>query len=331
MEIPKTYKTILFQDFNPNSFSIVEKETPIPNKGEVLIQVFASPINPSDLMFVRGLYGIRKKPPFSAGFEGSGIVVATGEGTNLKIGDKVAFVSSSSGTWAEFVLTTENNCLPLRDDISLEEGSMLFVNPLTCYALFELALETQTPAIVQTAAASALGKMLIRLCKEKEVPLINIVRKPEQQEELKQMGAEFVLNSEKEGFEKEFFKLAKKLNAKVLLDAVGGSLVSKLFLHLPYGSKIISYGNLSEQNFEVAPGLLIFQKKSIEGFWLSEWLSTKKREEVLEISQKTQELYHKCFFSKVEKEFPLFRGLEAIEYYQKNMSKGKVIIKPQLR
>ncbi len=331
MEIPKTYKTLVFQDWNANhlSLSLTEKETPTPKEGEILIQVFASPINPSDLMFIRGLYGIRRKPPFTAGFEGSGVVVATGKSTTLKIGDKVSFVAGREGAWAEYVLTQEKNCLPVSSELSLEEASMLFVNPLTCFALFELAKEFQTSAIIQTAAASALGKMMIRLCKEKQIPLINIVRRDEQVEELSQMGAEFVLNSEKENFETEFLKLTKKLNAKILLDSVGGNLVSKLFIQLPYNSKIISYGNLSEQNFEVVPGLLIFQKKSIEGFWLSEWLANKSREDVLNISQQMQSLYKQCFFSKVEQSFPLKRAWESIEYYKRNMSKGKVLLKPQ--
>lgn len=331
MELPKQYKTLIFQDWNSNHLSvqISEKEIPTPKKGEVLIQVFASPINPSDLMFLRGLYGVRRKPPFTAGFEGSGVVVATGENVNLKIGDRVSFVSAREGAWAEYVLTPENNCLPLSSELSLEEGSMLFVNPLTCYCLFEIAMEYKTPAIVQTAAASALGKMMIRLCKEKNVPILNIVRKEEHVQELMQMGAEFVLNSENENFEKEFLKLSKKLNTKILLDAVGGDLISRLFIHLPYNSKIISYGNLSEKNFEVVPGLLIFQKKSIEGFWLSEWIMNQSREEVLKISEKTQALYKKCFFSKIEQDFPLSKGWEAIEYYKKNMSRGKVIFKPQ--
>ncbi len=180
-------------------------------------------------------------------------------------------------------------------------------------------------AFVQTAAASALGKMAIRLAKKKNLQVINIVRKEEQVETLKKEGAEIILNSESPNFDKEFYKISKKTNANFLLDAVGGEIASKLFLLLPNKSKILSYGNLSEKNFEVSPGLLIFQDKKVEGFWLTYWLMKLNREQLLQHSEEVQKLLPECFASHVNQKFPLKAGFEALEYYKNHMTAGKVL------
>jgi NADPH:quinone reductase-like Zn-dependent oxidoreductase len=328
MNIPETYKALFLKDYEGKveSFYTAEKPMPIVKDGEVLIKMHYSVINPSDLMFVRGLYGIKKKLPKAGGFEGSGVVVAKGAGVNLQIGTRVACVSTSEdGTWAEYVITNESSCLPLLDSVSMEEGSMLFVNPLTCYAMVDEVIRYGSSAFVQTAAASALGKMAIRLAKKKNLQVINIVRKEEQVEALKKEGAEWILNSESPNFDKEFYKISKKTNANFLLDAVGGEIASKLFLLLPNKSKILSYGNLSEKNFEVSPGLLIFQDKKIEGFWLTYWLMKMNREELLRHSEEVQKLLPECFVSTVNKKFPIQAGFEALEYYKNHMTAGKVL------
>ncbi len=113
MNIPETYKALFLKDYDgkAESFYIAEKPMPTMKEGEVLVKMHYSVINPSDLMFVRGLYGIKKKLPKAGGFEGSGVVVATGSGVSLKLGTRVACVSTrEDGTWAEYVTTNENSC-----------------------------------------------------------------------------------------------------------------------------------------------------------------------------------------------------------------------------
>ncbi|MCB1177241.1 MAG: zinc-binding dehydrogenase [Leptospiraceae bacterium] len=334
MSVPEKFRALFLKDYEgvKESFYVAEKPTELPKKGEVLIKIHSGVINPSDLAFVKGQYGIKKRLPKSGGFEGSGVVAAVGEGVSLKVGDRVACVSTGDdGTWSEYVLTGESSCIPLLDSVSLEAGSMLFVNPLTCFAMVNEVVKYGSPAFVQTAAASALGKMIIRLAKKKNIPVVNVVRREEQVEALKSMGEEHVLNSESPNFDKEFFKKTKKLNANFCLDAVGGDLTSKLFTLLPNKSKILSYGNLSEKNFEIVPGLLIFQDKKIEGFWLTYWLVATPREEFLKYTVEVQNLLDECFHSDVNKRFPLEAGIEALEFYGNNMTAGKVLFQPDLK
>jgi NADPH:quinone reductase len=150
------------------------------------------------------------------GFEGSGTVVAAGKGILPKIwlGRKVACAASpkQNGCWAEYMVTNAASCVPLSKKISLDQGSMMFVNPMTALAFFDVYKNTPNPSkklrgIINTAAASALGRMVIQLGKKNGIPVISVVRREEQVEMLKSAGAEHVLNSSDPDFEKEMKKL----------------------------------------------------------------------------------------------------------------------------
>lgn len=65
---------------DPPQLLIKQVPIPTPGPGEVLIRIEAAPINPSDLYFIRGLYGTKPQLPTVPGFEGSGIVVQNGGG-----------------------------------------------------------------------------------------------------------------------------------------------------------------------------------------------------------------------------------------------------------
>src|SRR5206468_2491339 len=149
----------LISDYSelPAKLKLVEKPTPKPAHGDVLIKVAASPVHPSDLTFLRGLYGIKKPLPVIPGFEGSGVVVA-GKGLpgSLYIGRKVSFASGDDGAWAEYTVAPAMQTIPLLGGISLEQGATLFVNPLTALTLVTIARSEGHSAIIQTAAASTL-------------------------------------------------------------------------------------------------------------------------------------------------------------------------------
>merc|ERR1712187_74317 len=89
--------------------------------------------------------------------------------------------------------------------------------------------------IVHTAASSQLGQMLVRLCKVEGLELINIVRKKEQVDILKGIGAEHVLNSTDADFRKQFSKLARATGASIAFDAVGAEITTSLMLGMPPG------------------------------------------------------------------------------------------------
>src|SRR5262249_2094716 len=209
MPIPTTMLAVQLLDYEgtPGNLTVAEVPVPRPGPGEVLVKVFASPVNPSDLMFILGKYGFRKPLPAIPGFEGSGTVVEVGSGImasfmkDRRVACAAADAKISGGMWAEYIVTSAQFCVPLSDKVEMDQGAQMLVNPLTAWALVAEARKGGHRAIVQTAAASALGKMVVRLGQKFRLPVVNVVRRAEQVDLLRAMGAEHVLNSSDSGFD----------------------------------------------------------------------------------------------------------------------------------
>src|ERR1039458_7676674 len=278
--IPATMRAVQLRayDGNPESVAVVELPVPRPGPGQVLIRVAASPINPSDLMFIRGLYGFKKPLPAIPGFEGSGTVVEAGSGMmprflkKRRVACAAADPNIAGGMWAEYIVTSAQLCVPLSQQVDMEQGATMLVNPLTAWALMEEARLGRHRAVVQTAAASALGRMVVRLGQKFTIPTINVVRRAEQVELLRTMGAEHVLNASDPGFDAALGDLCRKLEASIGFDAVAGDMSARVPRAQPRGSRLLVYGALSLESNQIDPTSLIFEGKRVEGFWLTTWL-----------------------------------------------------------
>lgn len=260
-----------------DNLRLATRPTPHPGPGEVLVRIAAAPCNPSDITFMQGLYGVRKALPAVPGWEGAGTVVASGGGIRAHWlqGRRVACggQADSDGTWAEYYLASAKSCLPLRQSLSFEQGAGLIINPLTAWALFGKAKQGRHRGIVQTAAASQLGRIMVRLAADSGMPLVNIVRRSEQADTLASLGAEVVLNSESEHFEEALREACHDHRATIGFDAVAGKLTGTLLNAMPEGSAVIVYGGLSDAPVGGLDGReLIFGRKRLEGFWLTEWV-----------------------------------------------------------
>src|SRR5260370_9106876 len=130
-----------------------------------------------------------------------------------RVAGAAADAKVGGGMWAEYVVTSAQFCMPLRRRVEWELGAPLLVNPLTAWALMNEARRGGHKAVVQTAAASALGKMVIRLGQKFSLPVINIVRRAEQVEALRAIGAVHVLNSRESGFDPALPPFVPKLYA----------------------------------------------------------------------------------------------------------------------
>jgi len=167
--LPATMRALELRSYEEGerSLAVVERPVPAPGPGQVLIEMAAAPVNPSDLMFLRGLYGQRKRLPVVAGFEGAGRVVAAGPGVwpRYLAGKPVACAApfDGDGTWAEYMLAPASQVIPLTRGTDLELAASMIVNPFSAWALMERAAQLKAGAVVQTAAASALGRMVVRL------------------------------------------------------------------------------------------------------------------------------------------------------------------------
>merc|ERR1719223_1702225 len=158
------------------------------------------------------------------GSEGSGVVVAAGASAEAQalIGKRVAMCSG--GCYAQYAKTAVGDAMfaVLPDDVTGAEGASMFVNPLTVVGFVHTMKEEGHKAIVHTAAASQLGRMLVKHCQEEGVPLVNIVRKEEGVAALKAIGAEFVVNSTAPTFKEDLLAAVKATGATIAFDATGG-------------------------------------------------------------------------------------------------------------
>ncbi|NJP07593.1 MAG: zinc-binding dehydrogenase, partial [Chloroflexaceae bacterium] len=291
------------------------------------------PINPSDLLFLRGDYGTRKPLPVIAGFEGSGVVVATGNNIRARLlqGRRVACGSPhSDGTWAEYLCIPANTCIPFMPDISTIQGASLIVNPLTAYALVDIARKGHRAAL-QTAAASSLGRMIVRLSQRLRFPMIHIVRRPEQVATLKAMGADYVLDSSTDDFDQQLTEYCQQLQATLVIDAVAGDFTGRILHAMPDGSRALVYGLLSGEPCQVDVDDLVFRRKGIDGFWLSDWITQKHSLALLHAAWQVQRLLKHDFQTAVRACFPLEDYAFALNLYEQRMSEGKVLFMPQLQ
>ena len=222
---------------------VVETEFPEPTGNQVLVQMEAAPINPSDLAILTSSadlanaeYSAGKfvadmpEPFFSAqkgrhgqrlpvGNEGAGVVVAAGEQAQGLVGQRVACVPGNA--YSQYCIADAGMCLPL-GDISSEDGASAFVNPMTALGFVETARMENQGAILHLAAASNLGQMLVKICKEDGLPLVNIVRKQEQVDLLKGLGAAHVVNSSDGDFMEQLRAAIDATDAYCGFDPIGG-------------------------------------------------------------------------------------------------------------
>jgi NADPH2:quinone reductase len=283
--IPTTMKRLVVtapgKDVASCKIEIEEVPVPKPGSGEVLIKVAAAAINPSDYMSWSSC-----KPeqcPFAMGSEGSGVVVATGEGftTSLatlacRVGANVGFVGlkNKQGAYSEYVVASAiESVFAMPDDLPVEDAASFFVNPYTAVGILDTAKEQGAKAIIHTAAASQLGQMIVKLALTEGMEVINVVRREEQAELLKNIGAKHVVvTGSGDSWKEELASKVEELGATVAFDAVAGRSAGDLLDVLPPKGSVYVYGGLAGRVENVDPLALIYQEKKLKGFLLPSWL-----------------------------------------------------------
>lgn len=272
-------KELLFEQTGQPLDVLQLKESPLPTprSHEVLIRVTARNINPSDIMFVRGMYGIMPKLPSSAGFEACGVVEKGDEAGKVKSGTRVMF-TAMGGTWREYLCLPAAMVIAVPERMSDEVACQAFVNPMTAFAMVEKSGLKEAEWLLITAGASAFGKFAIQMAKSKGIKVAATVRHDSQKEVLEKLGADLVINTETEKIQQ---MIPEKTGGgvHVIFDAVGGMLGAKALACLRPKGRMMVFGALALDNMPVNSGLLIFKDLKIEGFWLSTWMEEQNEAE----------------------------------------------------
>lgn len=266
--------------------ALTESAVPIPAAHEIVVEMTAAPLHPADqsLLFARAdpataeqamrdgrpVTILRAPAPSAAaqrtrwdlampvGMEGAGRVVAAGADAQDMVGRLVAVWGG--GSYARYKTVAAVGALLLPEGVTAVEGAAAFINPLTALGMIETMRDEGFSALVHTAAASTLGQMLCRLCQQDGIGLVNIVRRPEQIELLRAIGAEHICDSGSDSFTDDLVAAIRATGATLGFDATGGGTLASQILHameqaiVPnpgyqhYGSsirkKVLIYGTL---------------------------------------------------------------------------------------
>ena len=349
--------------------AITESERPVPKDDEVLIQIQATPINPSDLGLLLGPGDIKTlaaegskitmdvpeaimgamKPrlniPMPVGNEGSGVVVEAGANVQEMMGKVVSVVGG--GMYTQYRCLPAASCMVMNEGTEPRECASSFVNPLTALGMVETMKMEGHSAIVHTAAASNLGQMLVKICVDDGVQLVNIVRKQEHVDLLKSIGAKFVCNSSDDDFKEQLTAAIIETKATLAFDATGGGELAGQILtcmeiaarknateYSPYGStehkQVYIYGALNQSGITLPNNRTFGMYWGIGGFLLTPFLGKIGFEKIGELQTRVANEIKTTFASTYTQEVSLEGALtlEALMVYAKQATGEKFLINP---
>ena len=231
-------------------------------------------------MFVEGVYGRQPALPQVPGFEGVGIVEENGGGLRgrMFMGKRVAVLNQDGGNWAEQVVVPAKQVIPLSSRLSTQQAATFFVNPATAWVTTQEVLQIPKGAwLLQTAAASQLGRMIVRLGKQMGFRTLNVVRNKAQVELLKSQGADDVIVFDAEQspageLRKQVSSIVGDSGVRFAIDPVGGTLANAVLETLGMGGQLLVFGTLSEQPLQFSPRDLMTRQATVTGFWLGNFM-----------------------------------------------------------
>jgi NADPH:quinone reductase len=324
--------------------TVKEVSEPAPKHGQVKVRMLCCPINPSDLMFVRGQYTLNADCPATPGFEGVGIVESAGGGLRAKmmLGKRVAVLSRQGGNWAEKNIVPASQVIPfsnlLTGRLTQEQQATFFVNPVTAFVMCREVL--RVPAgewLLQTAAGSVLGHMIIRLGKRFGFKTLCVVRREAQVAELKSAGADAVIWFDPEQHSLEQFRAAvaaatgastERSVVYSAIDCVGGATGSAVVSVLGKRANMLAFGTLSGESLTVPSRSLMTPGATISGFWLGNYMETLKLTAKLKLVRTVSGLIRDgVLASEIGESFQLEEVVSAVRAAETSGRGGKILLR----
>lgn len=305
---------------------------PTPGPGQVLVRMIAAPINPSDLFMVRGVYGKQPTLPCIPGLEGVGVIEKGRSPLSWIFGGKRVAVlngASANGNWAEKVVIPATQAIPVPDALTDEQAASFFVNPASALAMVRYVLRVPRGAwLLQTAAGSALGRMIIRLSLLDGFKTINVVRRSEQAAELKALGATEVIGTDRESLTERVQEITKGQGVPYAIDAVAGATGGEVVKCLARNGLMLVYSSLSGEALTLDPRTLLAGQKRVGGFWLSEWVKDQGKLTMVLLFRKLRKLIGQGILDTTPgTAFPLEQIADAVRLADQPARKGKVLLR----
>jgi len=344
---------------DPGDVRIEEVPMPEPGPGQVRVRMLMSPVNPSDLNFLRGTYHSALEriiwnqessgrgqsvsfdpdhdtqcpvPPYALGGEGVGVVDACGPGFLARRlrGKRVAIAGGPPcGTWQEYVVVDAKRAVALPSSIPDEQAAMFFINPITAYVLIRDVLEVPRNGwVLITAAGSALGKSVVRMGRRDGFRTICVVRSGANTKELKALGADAVIETDHQDLIREVARITGGRGAGYALDCVGGQLAGQVVRCLGLDGRLVIYGTLANSPLQIPGRDLMMPVAHIEGFLLPTWMAQQSPLKLLGVLRAVKKLtLAGVFHTDVAETYPLDQVAAAVDAALKPGRTGKVMLK----
>lgn len=275
------------------------RPVPRPGPGQVLVRVVAAPVEASDLHTIRGRYGFTPEFPAVPGIESVGLIEELGSGAEgLTIGQRVMTIGVT-GTWQECVVADAEKVLPVPPGMSTSTAAQLLSNPLTAVILTGDVLDVRPGEwLLQTAAGSTVGRLVIQLGAHIGFQTLNVVRRRSAVDDILAMGGTAVICTEDEDLRERVADIAGEGGVSKAIDCVSGQVGADVSRALAPHGELVVYGALSTHR-QTDPGKLtipifarslIYETKSVRGFWLFRWLTETPRDRLVATIDRTVQL-----------------------------------------
>jgi len=307
------------------SISAVEFDAPALADDEALVELIASPINPSDVLTLTGEYGILPPLPAIGGNEGVGKIVKLG-GKGPAIGQTV-MLPVGIGTWATHMVCKTAQLIPVPNEADAKQLAMMTINPPTALLMLEEFVNLQPGDwVIQNAANSGVGSYLVQLAKIKGLKTINVVRRESAVEGVKALGGDVVLVDGPK-LAKEVAKITGDNQPKLAIDAIGGAATDRLAASLAIGGTLVNYGLMSGEPCQVSAMSFVFRDVTLKGFWLARWFRTASPEKQKAVfGQITKYIIDGTLKSKIHAEYPVSEIKKAVAAAAEGGRDGKILV-----
>jgi NADPH:quinone reductase len=310
----------------PDVLKLIDVPVPKPAADEVVVKVAAAGVNYKDVSMRRGWSITPLQPPYIPGVEAAGVVESVGASVkDVTVGERVAYVALSVGSYAEFAAVKADRLIPVPDDVSLEDAAALTVQGLTAhYLLYEYALVGPGKSVLVHAAAGGMGRLLCQWAKHLGARVIGTTSSSAKAAVAREAGADDVILYNDQDFVAETLRLTAERGADVVFDGVGKSTLPGSLEAVATRGCIVLYGSASGPSEPIAPNELQKRSRTIAGGDLFDFIV--QREEMLSRSRQMFAGVRAGWLRQSITRFPLEAAAQAHQLLEDRANTGKVIL-----
>ncbi len=299
-----------------------------PAADEVVFDVLAFPINPADMWFCRGSYRLKPPLPATPGAECVGRVTAVGGSVkHVKPGDLV--INLQRENWAQRRKVKGDDAIPLPAGIDLKQAAMVRINPPTAQLMLSDFVDLHGGDwVIQNVANSAVGRLLIVLAHQRGLRTVNVVRRPELADELKQLGADLVI-VDGDDLAARVARETGNSNIRLGVEAIGGAATGRIVDCVGTDGTVVHYGSMSGEDPKAGRSNFIYRGVKLTGFMLGRFLAKRSPPKIREIyADLAGQVMAGKLFAPVDTVYPIDKIKDALAHADKGGRNGKILVSP---